>query len=93
MIRLGAMDARRWTAPALVIWGVAVTLLAWNPPRFTWPDPPFLRTERIVPFWSYFDSRTLEDLTDVVGQAAVVHASGGTPGGAVVAAVVPECRS
>jgi glycopeptide antibiotics resistance protein len=44
-------------------------LTAWNPPTFTWPAPPFLRAERFVPFWSYFGSRTLEDLTDVVGQA------------------------
>ena len=66
-----AMDARRWIVPALVIWGLATLLAAWNPPRFTWPDRPFLRPEMIVPFWSYFGSRTLEDLTDVVGQAVV----------------------
>ena len=66
-----AVDARRWIVPALLIWGLATLLAAWNPPRFTWPDPPFLRPEMIVPFWSYFDSRTLEDLTDVVGQAVI----------------------
>ena len=69
VIQLKAVDSRRWTVPALVIWGVAITLTVWNPPSFMWPDPPFLRAERIVPFWSYFDSRTLEDLTDVIGQA------------------------
>jgi VanZ family protein len=67
--RLAAVDARRWIEPALLIWGVATMLAAWNPPRFTWPDRPFLRPEMIVPYWSYFDSRTLEDVADVVGQA------------------------
>jgi VanZ family protein len=67
--RRAVVDARGWIVPALVIWGLATLLAAWNPPRFTWPDRPFLHLEMIVPFWSYFDSRTLEDLTDVVGQA------------------------
>lgn len=71
VIRRSAGDAHRWIVPALVIWGAAVALAAWNPPRFTWPRPPLLRPEMIVPFWSYFDSRTLEDLTDVVGQAVI----------------------
>ncbi len=92
MIRLRVVDTRRWIVPALLIWGVAITLAAWNPPRFTWPDPPFLRPERFVPFWSYFGSRTLEDLTDVVGQAMVFM-----PLGALLAArswrhVIPEGR-
>ena len=39
--------------------------------RFAWPDRPFLRPEMLVPFWSYFGSRNLEDLTDVIGQAMV----------------------
>ena len=67
--RLAAVDARRWTVPALVVWGVATMLAAWNPPRFTWPDRPFSHPEMIVPFWSYYFSRTLEDVMDVVGQA------------------------
>jgi VanZ family protein len=67
--RRAVVDARGWIVPALVIWSLATLLAAWNPPRFTWPDRPFLRPEMVVPFWSYFDSRTLEDLTDVVGQA------------------------
>jgi VanZ family protein len=71
VIRLRAVESRHWTVPALLIWGVAIILVTWNPPRFTWPAPPFLRAERFVPFWSYFDSRSLEDLTDVVGQAIV----------------------
>jgi glycopeptide antibiotics resistance protein len=57
--------------PALLIWGLATSLAAWNPPRFTWPGRPVLRPETIVPFLSYFYSRTLEDLADVVGQAAI----------------------
>jgi VanZ family protein len=69
--RLAAVDARRWIVPAILIWGLATLLAAWNPPRFTWPDRPFLRPEMLVPFWSYFHSRALEDLTDVVGQALV----------------------
>jgi VanZ family protein len=64
-------DARRWIMPALTIWGVAALLAAWNPPRFTWPDPPFWRPEMLVPFWSYFGSRSLDDLADVIGQAMV----------------------
>ncbi len=67
--RLAGLDERRWIVPALLIWGLATLLAGWNPPIFTWPNRPFLRPERIVPFWSYFYSRTLEDLTDVVGQA------------------------
>ncbi len=69
--RLTAVDAGRWIVAALLIWGLATLLAAWNPPRFTWPDRPFLRPEMVVPFWSYYFSRTLEDLTDVVGQAVV----------------------
>jgi VanZ family protein len=79
--RLSTLDARRWIVPALVIWGLATMLAAWNPPRFTWPDRPFFRPEMIVPFWSYFGSRTLEDLTDVVGQAMAF-----SPLGALLAA-------
>ena len=66
---VAAVDARRWIVPALLIWGLATLLAAWSPPRFRWPDRPFLQPEMLVPFWSYYDSRTLEDLTDVVGQA------------------------
>ena len=31
--RSGDGDARRWIKPALVIWGLAVVLAAWNPPQ------------------------------------------------------------
>jgi VanZ family protein len=62
-------EARRWIVPALAIWGLAVALSAWSPPHFTWPEPPLWRTERVVPFWSYFHSRSLADLADVTWQA------------------------
>jgi VanZ family protein len=66
-----SLSARRWIIPAILIWGVAVMLAAWNPARFAWPEPPFWRTSMIVPFWSYFVNRSLEDLADVTGQAAM----------------------
>jgi VanZ family protein len=76
-----SFDVRRWTAPALGLWGLAVVLAAWNPLRFQWPAPPFMRPERIVPFWSYFGSRTVEDLMDVISQAGAF-----VPLGALLAA-------
>jgi VanZ family protein len=79
--RSAAEDARRWINPALVIWGLAVVLAAWNPPSFTWPVPPLWRLERVVPLWSYFRSRRLADLADLVGQVLVF-----VPLGAVLAA-------
>jgi hypothetical protein len=65
---LHAKDGRRWITPAILIWGLAAILAAWNPPRFRWPDLPFWKPEMVIPFWSYFDSRTLADLADVMGQ-------------------------
>jgi glycopeptide antibiotics resistance protein len=67
----GDRDARRWINPAISIWGLAVVLAAWAPPRFTWPVPPFWRLEMVVPFWSYFDSRSLADLADVVQEVLI----------------------
>ena len=67
----GDSDARRWIDPALLIWGLAVVLGAWNPPQFAWPVPPFWRLEMVVPFWSYFDSRSMDDVADVVKQVLV----------------------
>ncbi len=64
-------DPRRLIAPAIAIWILAVIFALWNPPRFTWPQPPYIRPERIVPFWSYFFSRTLADLADVIGQVLI----------------------
>jgi len=74
-------DARRWINPALLVWGLAVVIAAWNPPRFTWPVPPLWRLERVVPFWSYYGSRSLADLTDLVGEVLVF-----VPLGALLAA-------
>ncbi len=70
-VAMRAGDPRRLIPASLLIWSLAVMLAAWKPARFAWPDPPYLRAERIVPFWSYFDSRSLADLADVIGQALV----------------------
>lgn len=64
-------DRGRLINRAVAIWGLAVVLTVWNPPRFTWPTPPYWRLERVVPFWSYFYSRTLADLADVIGQVLI----------------------
>jgi glycopeptide antibiotics resistance protein len=79
--RRSGVEPQRWIVPALSIWGLAVALAAWNPPEFAWPQPPLWRAERVVPFWSYFDSRSLADLADVVGQAIIF-----VPLGALLAA-------
>jgi VanZ family protein len=64
-------EPRRWIEPALLIWGLAALMGAWDPPQFVWPVPPYWRRAMFVPFWSYFDSRTMDDLADVVKQALV----------------------
>ena len=47
----------------------------WNPPRFTLAlSRRTCDSERVVPFWSYFYSRSLADLADVIGQVADLHA-------------------
>jgi VanZ family protein len=74
-------DPRRWIMPGLWIWWAATLLAAWSPLQFAWPAQPFWKTEMIVPFWSYFASRNLEDLTDVLGQVIVF-----LPMGALLAA-------
>jgi VanZ family protein len=71
VVRYGDEDSRHLVDPAIAVWVLAVTLALWNPPRFTWPAPPYWRLERVIPFWSYFNSRTLADLADVVGQALI----------------------
>ena len=75
-------EPRRWIMPALAIWGVATVLATWSPFRFAWPHPPFWTTAMFVPYWSYFGSRNIEDLTDVVGQAIIF-----VPLGALLAAL------
>ncbi len=71
VLRSAAREAHSLIPYAVAVWGVAVALTLWSPPRFTWPEPPYLQPERVIPFWSYYDSRTLDDLADVVGQVAL----------------------
>jgi glycopeptide antibiotics resistance protein len=60
-------EERRWATPAILIWGVVLIITAWHPWQFQWPQRPYWRLERVVPFWSYFFSRSFEDVADVVG--------------------------
>jgi glycopeptide antibiotics resistance protein len=86
VLRSPPHNARGWIPHALLIWGVGVGLALWSPPRFAWPEPPYLRPDRVVPFWSYFDSRTLDDLADVIAQVALFM-----PLGALLAARSWRC--
>ena len=70
-MKLGDGDPRRLIKPAIGIWCLAVICTLWNPPRVSAPEPPYFRLERVVPFWSYFYSRTLADLADVIGQVLI----------------------
>ncbi len=65
------VDPHRLISPAIAIWFLAVMFALWNPPRFTQPEPPYWRLEWVVPFWSYFYSRTMADLADVIGQFVI----------------------
>ncbi len=65
------IDPHRLIPPAIAIWFLAVMFALWTPPQFSYPQPPYLRMERVVPFWSYFFSRTMADLADVIGQVVV----------------------
>jgi glycopeptide antibiotics resistance protein len=60
--------ARQWIIPALLVWAGTVALSAWTPPHFAWPEPPFVRPERFLPFWSYYISSRLTDLAGLFGQ-------------------------
>jgi VanZ family protein len=71
VMRFGEDDPRRLIMPALFVWCVAVIFTYWNPPEFSSPERPYWRLERVVPFWSYFFSRTLADLADVIGQVLI----------------------
>ena len=70
-VRSRSEDSGDLIDAAIVVWAVAVILAVWNPPRFAWPTPPYFRLERVVPFWSYFYSRNLADLADVVSQVLI----------------------
>jgi glycopeptide antibiotics resistance protein len=81
VLRSAPATVRGWIPFAIAIWATAAALVLWSPPRFAWPEPPYLQPEHVVPFWSYFRSRTLDDLADVVAQAVLF-----VPLGALVAA-------
>jgi VanZ family protein len=81
VLRSAPARARDLVPGAIAVWAAAVALGLWSPPRFTWPEPPYMRPERLIPFWSYFYSRSLEDLADVIGQVVFF-----TPLGALLAA-------
>jgi glycopeptide antibiotics resistance protein len=68
VVRSTSRDARRWVGPAIVIWVLVVALAAWTPPRFGWPEPPFLRPERVVPFWAYYIRTDRNALADLINQ-------------------------
>ncbi len=61
-------SARQWITPALLVWAATVALSAWSPPHFSWPEPPYLRPERFLPFWSYYMSSRLTDFAGLFGQ-------------------------
>jgi VanZ family protein len=71
VVRSRDVEPERLIKPAIAIWCMAVIFTVWNPPFFTHPEPPYWRLERVVPFWSYFFSRTLDDLADVIGQVLI----------------------
>ena len=69
--RAGNRDPRRLIVPAIAIWAFAVILALWNPPRFSWSAPSRVHSEVLIPFWSYFHSRSLADLADVISQVLI----------------------
>jgi glycopeptide antibiotics resistance protein len=69
--RTGNQDPKRLIIPAISIWAVAVILALWNPPRFSWSAPSYLQSGVFIPFWSYFNSRSLADLADVISQVLI----------------------
>ncbi len=66
--RSASRSARRFVRPSLLIWGTIVALAAWTPPSFAWPQPPFVRAEWFVPFWSYYVHTNVGALADLFGQ-------------------------
>ena len=85
VVRWRDLHPRRLIGPALFLWFLAVMFTVWNPPRFGPPAPPYWRLERVVPFWSYFFSRTMADVADVLGQVLIFM-----PLGALLAARSPR---
>jgi glycopeptide antibiotics resistance protein len=62
-------DPRRWTGPALLIWGIIVLLAAWTPPVMASPSAWSLRPSQLVPFWIYYERTDVFALSDVFNQA------------------------
>src|SRR5262249_31471569 len=62
-------DPRRWIAPALWLWGIAVLLAAWTPPVLAIPSTWSLRPSQLVPFWNFYERTDVYALADVVNQA------------------------
>jgi VanZ family protein len=62
-------DPRRWTGPALLIWGIVVLLAAWTPPLLTSPSAWSLRPWQLVPFWAYYERTDASALADLFNQA------------------------
>jgi VanZ family protein len=69
VVRTQSGDARRWITHAGLLWALAAALAAWDPFRFAWPDESRLHLEMLVPFLTYFYTRNLDNLADVVIQA------------------------
>jgi glycopeptide antibiotics resistance protein len=69
--RTESQDPRRLVSAAIVLWALAVILALWNPPRFTRTAPTYMQTAMFVPFWSYFHTRSLDDLADVISQVLI----------------------
>ena len=69
--RAGNRDPRRLIIPAIAIWACAVILALWNPPRFSWSAPSYVHAAVLIPFWSYFHSRSMADLADVISQVLI----------------------
>jgi glycopeptide antibiotics resistance protein len=71
VVRSPGGGARRWIRPAMVIWGAATIIWAWDLSRFAWPASPGWHIEWFVPFWSYFESRSLRDLSDLIEEVVI----------------------
>ena len=59
---------RRWVGPALLLWGLAVALTNWTPPRFTLDIGPKLRWSLFVPFLNYYRRTDIYALSDLLNQ-------------------------
>jgi VanZ family protein len=78
---LPAQDPRRWTGPALSIWGIAVLLSAWTPPHPPHPAAWSIRPSQLVPFWSFYLRADVSALAHLCNQVLIF-----VPFGALLAA-------